>query len=76
MEDVIVHIFIYSGYFCKLYQRIPGTFRNYYYIQTLRSWRARTRRGMGKQEEEKRNPDIICERKLGRKGPFGRPRSR
>ena len=62
-KDVSVRIFIYSGNSCKLYQRIPGNFRSYYYIQMLRSWRVRTRGGMGKQGEEKRNPDIIWERK-------------
>ena len=69
-KDVSVHTFIYSGYSCKLYQRNPGIFRSYYYIQMLRSWRVRTRECMGKQEEEKRNQDIICERKLEGKDHF------
>ena len=63
-KDVSAHIFIYSGNSCKLYQRIPGNFRSYYYIQMLGSWRVRTRGGMGKQGEEKWNPDTIWERKL------------
>jgi hypothetical protein len=45
-------------------------FLSYYYIQMLRSWRVRTRECMGKQEEEKRNQDIICERKLEGKDHF------
>jgi len=36
MNGVNVHLFTHSSNSCELYQRIPGTFCNYYVIPWLR----------------------------------------